>query len=168
MAIDLLNIRAAQAEDASALAAAREESWRYAYQGLIPHLPLERMLARRGLSWWQRAIASRAPVLVLEFDGAPAGYATFGRSRLPGAGLDGEIYELYVRPAYQGVGFGTQLFHAAHRRLEAHGLSGLVVWALADNDAACAFYLNRGGKPFSEGQERFGEVALRKVAFGWR
>ena len=39
--------------------------------------------------------------------------------------------------------------------------------SLADNDAACGFYLRLGGKPVAEGAERFGDVSLRKVAFAW-
>jgi hypothetical protein len=43
----------------------------------------------------------------------------------------------------------------------------LMVWALTDNDSACAFYLSLGGKPVAEGAERFGDISLRKVAFAW-
>jgi hypothetical protein len=42
-----------------------------------------------------------------------------------------------------------------------------MVWALTDNDSACAFYLSLGGKPIAEGAERFGDISLRKVAFAW-
>jgi hypothetical protein len=46
-------------------------------------------------------------------------------------------------------------------------LRGLLVWALADNEAACDFYFQRGGKPVAEGAEAFGETSLRKIAFAW-
>jgi len=52
-------------------------------------------------------------------------------------------------------------------RLSELRLKGLVVWALADNDSACGFYLHLGGKPVAEGAESFGDVSLRKVAFAW-
>lgn len=168
MPTDLISIRMARESDAAELAAAHEEAWRYAYQGLIPHLPLARMIARRGPGWWQTSLRRRMPALLLTFDGKAAGYATFGRSRLRGTPYCGEIFELYVRPVYQGTGFGRQLFQAARLRLDQSGIDGLVVWALADNDAACGFYGRLGGRPVSEGLEKFGEVSLRKVAFGWR
>ena len=57
------------------------EAWRGAYRGIIPHLSLERMIARRGEAWWKRALADRRPLLVLDFDGAASGYATYGRCR---------------------------------------------------------------------------------------
>lgn len=168
MATELISIRPARAEDSGGLAATHEEAWREAYQGIIPHLALERMIARRGPAWWRRAHERKAPVLVLDYDGAPAGYATYGRSRLRVTPFQGEIFELYVRPVYQGLGFGQRLFRATRGRLDEHGLKGLVVWSLADNDRACAFYLRLGGKPVSEGSEAFGDVTLRKVAFAWR
>jgi GNAT superfamily N-acetyltransferase len=168
MSTDLISVRPPRVTDCIDLAAAHEEAWRSAYQGIIPHLPLERIIARRGPGWWQRAVQRKAPILRIEFDGAPAGYATYGRSRLRNSAWQGEIFELYVRPVYQGMGFGRRLFKVTRERLTGHGLRGLVVWALADNDRACAFYLRLGGKAVSEGAESFGEVKLRKVAYAWR
>lgn len=167
MATDLLAIRNGRLADAPEIAATYEEAWRATYQGVIPHLALERMIARRGSRWWQRALERRAGVLVLEFDGETVGYTSFGRSRMRHTPYGGEIYELYVRPTYQGVGFGARLFRAARRRLCERELTGLVIWSLADNDRACTFYLAMGGRPISEGAESFGGVTLRKVAFAW-
>ncbi|GBE43737.1 hypothetical protein BMS3Bbin10_01818 [bacterium BMS3Bbin10] len=44
---------------------------------------------------------------------------------------------------------------------------GLCVWALTDNDAACAFYRHLGGRQVCEGVEHFGDRSFRKAAFGW-
>ena len=167
MATDLLSIRPGRASDAADIAATYEEAWRATYQGVIPHLALERMIARRGTAWWRRALERRSSTLVLEFDGQTVGYAGYGQSRMRRTPYQGEIYELYVRPAYQGVGFGTQLFDAVRAKLKDHGLRGLVVWCLADNERACDFYLALGGKPVSEGIETFADITLRKVAFAW-
>lgn len=168
MTTGLISIRTAGADDAECLAQAHEEAWRYAYQGIIPHLPLSRMIARRGPGWWQKALARKMPAILLSFDGEPAGYATYGRCRLRGTSYGGEIFELYVGPVYQGTGFGGRLFEAARERLARMGHRGLIVWALADNEAACGFYLRMGGRPVSEGMESFDDVKLRKIAFAWR
>ena len=167
MPVDVAHIRPARLKDAVALAAAYEEAWRNAYQGIIPHLSLQRMLARRGLRWWESALRKRTPLLVLDFGGEAAGYATYGRCRLGRAPFQGEIFELYLHPIYQGLGLGEKLFDGARTRLAELRLKGLLVWALADNEAACAFYLRLGGKPIAEGAESFGDVSLRKVAFAW-
>ena len=167
METDVVHIRPARLKDASALADVYAEAWRCAYRGIIPHLSLERMIARRGEAWWKRALFERRPLLVLDFDGAPTGYATYGRSRSGRAPCQGEIFELYLHPIYQGLGLGEKLFERARQRLFDLRLRGLIVWALTDNDGACAFYLSLGGKAVAEGSERFGKVTLHKVAFAW-
>jgi ribosomal protein S18 acetylase RimI-like enzyme len=167
MTVDVVHIRPARSKDAQALASAYEEAWRSAYQGIIPHISLQRMMAKRGLGWWESALRRKSPLLVLDFGGEAAGYVTFGRSRLARSQFQGEIFELYLHPVYQGLGLGEKLFDGARMRLVELRLKGLLVWALTDNDSACAFYLRLGGKPIAEGAERFGEVSLRKVAFAW-
>ena len=167
MPVDVVHVRPARLKDAPALATAYEEAWRNAYQGLIPHLSLERMIARRGLRWWESALRRRTPLLVLDFDGAAAGYVTYGRCRLGRAPFQGEIFELYLHPTYQGFGLGEKLFDGARMRLAELRLRGLLVWALADNHGACAFYRRLGGKLIAEGSETFGDVTLRKIAFAW-
>jgi ribosomal protein S18 acetylase RimI-like enzyme len=164
----MIGIRWSTAEDAEALAALHRAAWRNAYAGIIPGLALERMLARRGGGWWLRMHRLGARALVLDFDGAIAGYATLGPSRGRDAGGSrGEIYELYLRPECQGVGFGRRLFGAARERLGTAGLVRVRVWALADNAAACRFYSAMGGRECGRAEERIGGVALEKVGFAW-
>jgi GNAT superfamily N-acetyltransferase len=160
-------IRAATKKDLPALAEVYGEAWRNAYQGVIPHLALERMIAHRDEQWWARTLAGRGSLLVLDFAGKAAGYTTFGRSRIRRTTLQGEIFELYLHPVYQGLGLGKRLFTGARKSLLDLHYRGLVVWALADNDGACNFYLRLGGKPFAEGAEHYGNTTLRKVAFAW-
>lgn len=164
----LISIRTAGRKDAPDIACVHEEAWRHAYQGLIPHLHLSRMIARRGSRWWQGALKEGMPALALDFDGELSGYVTFGRSRMRGTPYSGEIFELYVRPSCQGVGFGGRLFHAARTELSGHNLEGLCVWSLACNERACGFYSHLGGRRISEGLEQFGDTSLRKIAFAWR
>jgi ribosomal protein S18 acetylase RimI-like enzyme len=125
------------------------------------------MINRRGSDWWANAIRRAATVLVVEIGGVIAGYATIGRNRARELSQQGEIYELYLRPEYQGIGLGSRLFAEARRRLAEHGLKGLVVWALEENDNALAFYAGAGGRDVAEGVEIFEQKALKKVAFIW-
>ena len=168
METSVVQVRLAKREDSLSLAEIHAKAWRGAYRGIIPHVSLERMIAHRGPGWWDEALAAHRPPLVLEFSGKPIGYTTFGRSRSGGSPFQGEIFELYLEPVYQGLGFGRQLFVGARERLAERRLKGLVIWALADNDGACNFYLGLGGKPLAESAERFDEISLRKLAFAWK
>ncbi|MEZ5812588.1 MAG: GNAT family N-acetyltransferase [Rhizobiaceae bacterium] len=162
-----IDIRPAGPGDAQAIADVHHQSWHCAYAGIIPHKALSTMIARRGTNWWARAIRRVATVLVVEMGGRIVGYATLGRNRARELPQQGEIYELYILPEYQGVGLGTRLFRSARRKLAEHGLKGLVVWALEDNEVAMSFYEGAGGFDTAEGIEVFDSKALRKIAFTW-
>jgi ribosomal protein S18 acetylase RimI-like enzyme len=162
-----IDIRRAVPRDAEQIADVHHQAWQGAYAGIIPHRALTAMINRRGSAWWANAIQRAATVLVVEIGGKIAGYATVGRNRARELPQQGEIYELYLRPEYQGVGLGSRLFTAAREKLAAHGLKGLVVWALEENDNALAFYAGAGGRDVAEGVEVFDQKALRKIAFVW-
>lgn len=156
MSLDQITIRPAETRDATAVAQVHDRAWRGAYRGIIPGVALERMVERRGPRWWARLIRHQRTVLVLEVHGTIAGYATLGANRSKTLRVHGEIYELYIDPAYQGLGFGSRLFNAARERLKAARLGHFVVWALEDNASAIGFYQAIGGEPVAHGVETFG------------
>ena len=167
MSTVLIEIRRAKASDAAAVADTHDEAWRGAYQGVIPGVELEKLVTRRGADWWDSAIRKGSRIAILAFGDKVAGYANYGRNRARSLFYDGEIYELYLRPEYQGLGFGRRLFSSARRDLAQSGLKTLVIWALSDNDSAVEFYKALGGKAVARSSERFGDKSLEKVAFAW-
>jgi len=167
MSTVLIEIRRAKTSDAAAVADTHDEAWRGAYQGVIPGIELEKLVTRRGADWWQSAIRKGSRIAILAFGDKVAGYANYGRNRARSLFYDGEIYELYLRPEYQGLGFGRRLFTSARRDLAQSGMKTMVVWALSDNDPAVEFYRALGGKAVARSSERFGEKSLDKVAFAW-
>jgi len=162
-----ISIRPARVGDAEGIANAHDAAWRDAYRGVIPGVELERMIARRGPRWWNGAIESGAGLLVAVFDEEIVGYALFGRNRTPSMPYSGEILEIYLVPKCQGLGLGRRLFNAARRELAEHGYLSLIVWALADNEKALAFYRRMGGLSVRRSEERFGSDVLTRVAFGF-
>ncbi|MEM6711584.1 MAG: GNAT family N-acetyltransferase [Pseudomonadota bacterium] len=181
MSLDQITVRLADPTDAPAVAGVHDRAWRSTYRGIIPGVALERMIERRGERWWRRLIKVQRSVLVLEVFGKIAGYVTLGRNRSSALRVRGEIYELYIDPTYQGLGFGRRLFRAARAQLKTAGCGHFVVWVLEANDAAVAFYRAMGGEPVAHGLERFGgsptldgETVVegrvgqqRKLAFVW-
>jgi GNAT superfamily N-acetyltransferase len=162
-----VHVRSGKSADASALARIFKDAWQLAYRGIIPHLHLESMIRQRTPEWWRDALKPGDGTLVLEMAGTVAGYATIGHSRHRTA-YQGEIYELYLDPVYQGLGFGELLFEGCRHALDMRKLNGLIVWALLENTAACDFYWRRGGRPVANAFTRIGGERLEKVAFAWR
>lgn len=167
MKTNVIGVRRAEIRDAEAITVVHDSAWRFAYDGMIPAKELARIVARRGARWWDRAIRRGTAILVLEVGGAICGYATVGPNRARNLPQKGEVYEIYLKPEYQGIGLGTRLFLAARRELGRFGFDSVVVWALADNDNACRFYKNAGGRKIARANERFGEVSLTKIAYAW-
>ena len=162
-----IDVRRAKVEDAAEIAAVHDAAWRNAYRGVLPGLDLERMVERRGPAWWTKAIRRQVVVLVLEVDRRIVGYATLGPSRMKTLPYRGEIYEIYLRPEFQGVGLGSRLFQAARRMLGDMRFQGLAVRALRANEGALAFYRRLGGRTVVETGERIGDTILPVVVYGW-
>ncbi len=57
----LIEVRRAKPSDAPAIAATHDDSWRAAYQGIIPGAELERLINRRGPDWWDSRHPQRQP-----------------------------------------------------------------------------------------------------------
>lgn len=167
MAVLSVEIRSADRLDAADIANVHDAAWRLAYAGILPGLALEKAVQRRGPKWWARAIEKSGPgLMVLTVSDEVVGYASLGAARAGRRfGADGEIYEIYLKPEYQGLGFGSRLFQAALDRLASYGCDKVVVWALAANGSALSFYRRHGGAAAAIGEEHFGGTSLRKLAF---
>ena len=163
----VITIRNARPADAESIAEVHDAAWRDAYRGIIPGRELERIIARRGPKWWDSAIRRGSRIVVLEFDEEVEGYASYGPNRVPALPYQGEIYELYLTPEVQGLGFGGRLLKAARSDLAENGYHSALVWALADNERALAFYRRLGGKVVREAQERFAGEFRKRIALGF-
>ncbi|MBY4592112.1 MULTISPECIES: GNAT family N-acetyltransferase [Rhizobium] len=162
-----IDVRRAEPHDARAISETHRLAWQHTYAGIIPHRALTQMIERRGENWWRKATRGPATLLVLDVAGTVAGYATLGLNRARALPQEGEIYELYLRPEYQGIGLGRMLFGEARRLLKSLGCNGLVVWCLEENESAGRFYRHHGGVDFCEGMENFDHKQLKKIGFIW-
>lgn len=162
-----IDIRHAEPQDAEAIADAHQSAWRHTYSGIVPHKSLRQMIERRNVMWWRRAIRGATSILVLDVGGTIVGYATLGLNRAHSLPQEGEIYEIYLKPEYQGVGLGKRLFVEARQLLASFGCKGVAVWCLEENYPSIDFYRTQGGRDVAEGHETFDGKTLKKVAFVW-
>lgn len=167
MTTDLIDLRAARTADCEALAGIHNEAWLGAYRGVLHGVDLQKMVSRRGPAWWQGALSRGVDIKILSLADVPAGYATYGPCRLSGTGMEGEIYELYLKPEYQGLGFGRMLFEHVHETLEARGLKGMAIQVLSDNEPARAFYKSVGGRLAAKSWYRLGGKKMALSIYTW-
>lgn len=128
-------VRAATVADAPAIGEIHVASWRAAYAGLLPDGFLARLSAEARAASWARRIGDPdipGRVLVVEEGGAVAGFAAFG---------PGQLYALYLLPEFWGRGLG-RLLH--DRVVEELSGDSAVLWVLATNERAKAFYVRQG------------------------
>lgn len=162
-----IEARLASSNDAPSLASVHEAAWREAYAGIIPGRSLERMIAKRSVNWWLRALGRGLRIHVLVLNGEIVGYATSGRARMALAGHYGEIFELYLRPDHQGLGLGRKFFQSLRKDLERQGFRQIVVRALLENDRANAFYATLGGRLIGSSVEYFEDTTRPINVFAW-
>ncbi|MEL6436469.1 MAG: GNAT family N-acetyltransferase [Pseudomonadota bacterium] len=167
MSLLTIDIRPAAVGDGEGIAQVHAEAWQHAYAGILPFTSLRAMINRRDAQWWVRAVRRGTSILLLEMGDKIVGYVTYGLNRARALPQDGEIYELYLLPEYQGLGLGKRLFSTARDDLHRLGCSGLVVWTLDENINANSFYAQMGGKDIAEGHEMFAGKAIKKIAYVW-
>lgn len=149
-------IRAAEPQDAMAVAQVHVRSWQAAYRTLLPDDYLDKLRPEDRAQTYD--FASLDPLkpwtIVAVEDGLIHGFASTAPSREPDLGDHGELWALYVDPAKWGRGFGVALMKAARVRL--FGFRKAVLWVLAGNERAERFYQADGWVP--EGVSRTDSV----------
>lgn len=165
-----LQIRQARRDDAADVAQVYIDSWHDTYPGVLPSALLRAMTAKGQTARWLSTIEAqgRESVLVAETAGfGIVGMASLGPARDKDLGYDGEVYTLYVDPAFFGRGIGRSLLKAAFRRLRADSMSSCVIWAHSRNHARF-FYEAMGGRLVAERTGRLMGETCPETAFGWK
>ena len=151
-------IRRARLEDAAAIARVRIDCWRITYRGLIPDAYLDSMQLDDSVALWHRVLSAgpnTTSVFVAENDGDVIGFAAGNMLQEPRYDVDAELSAAYVRSEFQRAGVGRQLVAAVAAGQRAHGARGLIVWVIAGNKSARAFY------------EQLGATLLVEQPFEW-
>lgn len=130
-----------ETDDRLAVSRIYEESWKFAYQGIIPQTYLDSIPA--GL-WAANLDQGGRRSLVLEEGGRLLGTSSVGLSRWPDYPGLGEVVSLYLLPEYIGRGYGGPLLEAAVETLAEQGFRDVLLWVLEENRRARRFYEKHG------------------------
>lgn len=167
-------IRPAVITDAEGIAQVHVNTWRAAYAGIISAEYLSQLSYERCAQRWRDTLSQPKDngwvmVSVTEEDKV-VGFAhgASAHQQPEGQQFEGEVTVLYVDPDYQRRGLGRRLMAAMADRLQAAGMSSLVVWVLEANPAARSFYESLGGRLVGKKELTIGGDAHTVVAYGWR
>ena len=165
-------IRPADSGDALGMASVRVNTWRVAYRGIVPDAFLDGLSAEGVADRWSKAFwQDRDPgvgLFVAENEaGEIIGIAICGPEQDRAPAHKGEIYVLYVLPAYQQRGIGRSLVAACARHLIGQlGAKTLIVWVIAENPYR-RFYESLGGKLVREKTMEIGGKPILEAGYGW-
>jgi GNAT superfamily N-acetyltransferase len=166
-----ITIRAAVAKDAPAIARVRIDCWRTTYRGLVPDAYLEAMDIDASTESWNRVLAAgpnTASVFVAEDGGQVVGFAAGNMLKEPRHELNAELTAIYLRRDYQRAGVGRRLVDSVARAQRAHGANGLIVWVIAGNQGARAFYESLGATLLVEQDFEWDGTPLVEAGYGFR
>ena len=114
-----------------------EESWKYAYNGIIPQDYLDSIPEGQ---WVSNLDNPGRKTLICIDDDRFIGTSSFGKSRFEKYNDWGEIISIYLLPDYLGKGYGKILLQAAISELEKMGYKKIFLWVLRENIRAKHFY----------------------------
>ena len=118
-----------------------EDSWKYAYRGIIPQEFLDKI--PRG-HWSNRLESPGLYTMVCIKDGEYIGTASFGRARIDNCSDFGEIISIYLLPEYIGKGYGIKIMDSVINELRIHEYKEVILYVLEENTRARKFYERYG------------------------
>ena len=150
-------------DDRNALSRIYEESWRFAYKGIIPQDYLDSIPKGQ---WAASADKPNISSLILTENGEMVGTASFCPSRFEDMAGWGEIVSIYLLPNFMGKGYGKMLFAEAVRGLEEVGFRDIFLWVLEENTNARRFYERQGFVPSGKYlDDNIGGKPLREMQY---
>ena len=164
-------IRPALADDASAIAQVRIDSWRATYRGIMPDAYLDAMNLSDSAAFWDRILASGSPYasVYVAVDGDRiVGFAAANVRNPPKLDFDAELSAIYIASDRKREGIGRRLVAAIAAAQRERGANGLITWVIAKNQSARAFYESLGGELLVEQPFQWDGLDLVEAGYGFR
>ncbi|HSL44762.1 MAG TPA: GNAT family N-acetyltransferase [Anaerolineales bacterium] len=170
--MSVFHIREAKQEDMLAMATVRVQTWRATYKEILPDAFLAKLSYRNVAEHWKKIFwQERQPgvgLFVAENEQDEIiGIAICGPEQNDDLEYRGEIYVLYVLPAYQRQGMGKALVAACVQYLIGElAARTMLIWVIAENPYR-KFYESLGGKRVREKKQEIGGKMILEAGYGW-
>ncbi|MDD4074729.1 MAG: GNAT family N-acetyltransferase [Eubacteriales bacterium] len=151
------------ADDRLEISRIYEQSWKYAYAGVIPQAYLDSIPEGR---WAEHLDDANRHTLLCFDDGKMIGTSSFSASRFAQFAGWGEIISVYLLPDAMRKGYGTALLKAAIDELKKRGYRDVFLWVLEENLRARSFYEKLGFSPTGDYlDDTIGGKDLREIRY---
>ena len=167
-----IHIRRAEIADNVGIAKVQAAGWRQGYKGIIPASFLDGLDVKGSFERWHGNLSDMTEekyTNVAILDGQIVGFLAIGSARDEKAGLQSELWAIYIDPDFWGQGIGRALFKQMRDELNARNIHNTYVWILKDNLRGRKFYESMGGTLIKGLTKQFvlNEVGYDEVAYGW-
>ena len=151
-----VSVRPATEDDVAELARIQLDTWRLAYQTVLPPEILQSLTVAEIAESWHAAVTTPPTpshrVLVATEGAQRVGFAAFGpdsdrQPDDPPPGISAAISMLLVEPRWGRRGHGSRLLAAVADLARAAGISRLVAWVPAADSVTLRFYRSAGWEP---------------------
>ncbi|MEI6850756.1 MAG: GNAT family N-acetyltransferase [Candidatus Saccharibacteria bacterium] len=141
-------IRLATINDAVAIADTKIDAWRSAYRFMVPDALLESLSMQKALPKAKKWISNpplNGRLYVFCDNGIVVGHAFFAPPTKISVDV-GELVFIYVKTAYQGLGYGSSLVDKGLSYIKDLGCHSVSLWVLTKNHKTRRFYEKLGWK----------------------
>jgi len=151
-----VSVRPATVDDVTELARIQLDTWRLAYQTVLPAEILDSLTVPQIAASWQAAISMPPTplhrVLVATEGATRVGFAAFGpdadrQPEDPAPETSAAVSMLLVEPRWGRRGHGSRLLAAVADLAKAAGAERLVAWVPAGDSVSLQFYRSAGWEP---------------------
>lgn len=159
-----MEIRYAVLDDIPSMGRVYADTWKAAYQGMIPQEYLDALTAERWISSYRKTLGviGMPKAAVITEDGQVIGVSSFAKTRDSDLPPEyGEIISIYVLPDYWQKGYGKQLLAWVTGELKAMGFTHCALWTLEENARAQRAYEHFGFT--CDGSRKIDEISGRQV-----
>lgn len=164
-------VRDANQDDIPAIARVHVDTWRSAYQRILPAEYLANLSYEARARGWSQILqcAEKEGTVICVAENAShqvIGFACGGPERTGDRIYKGELMAIYILEPYHHQGIGRKLVRAIAERLGQANIHSMLVWVLVENPA-CQFYAALGGQRLQEKEIAIAGKSLVEVAYGW-
>ena len=154
------DIRSVRPGDAPQRAHIQTESWKAAFQQIIPIDILSEYTDPESVTRMYEHLLTHgiAHGYILELDGAPHGIAWWDAAREPDMSGTAELICIHSLPAHWHQGYGKLLLEKVLRDVKSAGYSSILLWVFDANLPAIRFYRSLGFTASGRKRPSFGSV----------